>query len=988
MGVDGGKHMPKHEVVFDMIDTPRAHASRERLATIARIAGVRIPHLSNNKLFSYAAEKKHTGAMIAIMAPKNVVSALEKAGIVDQETESSDGLHLTLLYLGKAKDISKKTMEAICRAAEKVCAKHKPLSIQISGTGIFTPGEDGTPMYVIPNAKGLSALQADLENVIGNLVDLPSEHGWVPHMTVGYCIDKPEIPDMSKFPGWTAGKIRIQAAGKKVMDIPLGGFKRRAALDRLPISIDPAMWTDEQITEVLSTPLLLQRLREDQDLFIKVLEQAKKRNITPQPRDIGNWLEKGWFILWTGHVPLGFFRNKHQAELSRQLLIDAFATGRKGVAGLPNWETYFQDLIREQVIHKAFPGTHLLHEKARGKAARQIVDDALSEEEHLINHPLYEKKRRKFGNDIIEVTKAPEGTKPFPDAVVKGNRPTNSTVVASKRTVEKNSELDTQVDERMQQFEEKCDEFISDAVKKIYKRFKMGNPDPDKMANDGQGSMDILPIHADPVLWTDEQLLEAVNTPQLRKMLEERKLFQAVLEQIKKRGIYRGLDISQVKEWNMPDTGWFLVYFGLIPVGFAKGESAATSVMRSMLDRIERGEVMLFDPADFEEAIHKETRRLLKEQGERGLSGTAVEHYAYAAGMDFEKVAREFLTHPFYGKRRREFAKKMAKMINAPAGFEPPPETRISGARPIEKNEQATREFVGDWMAEHNPYYDPDVGDVVGDSDTFSDAIRKAVDESRQAVKEQARDVAAPIAKKIKWVREHYKKHETWPKDSEMADDIMFADAALNRILRAAMAMDEVGDTEGIEILSRQLDLYAERSLKRVHMASSKKAPTFWKSNMDYAGSDRSPWRGSVSEFKKKFKSLADFIKWRKRARKKRDRMYRLELLSASIRKKAVAEAMKDVHTLLTAFNCIDMVRYGHYVPEGGDDVSKLGDKEPKLWSDNPKFKTIEDFLNAYKKHHGNDADDEQLALDAAREMVRYWSLLLRKPKESGKRKK
>lgn len=180
-------------------------------------------------------EAAHSGAMLALMAPKEVTRALKKAGIVDEDTVSSDGLHMTLLYLGKAKDIDKKTMEAICRAAEKVCSRHEPLAMRISGAGMFTPGEDGTPVYVVPNAKGLSALQADLENTIGNLIDLPSEHGWVPHMTMGYCADKPEIPDLSDFPHWTANKVRIQAGGKKVKDVSIGrsSVKKKASFGRI-----------------------------------------------------------------------------------------------------------------------------------------------------------------------------------------------------------------------------------------------------------------------------------------------------------------------------------------------------------------------------------------------------------------------------------------------------------------------------------------------------------------------------------------------------------------------------------------------------------------------------------------------------------------------------------------------------------------------------------------------------------------------------------
>ena len=80
----------------------------------------------------------------------------------------------------------KKIIEQIKNAVEKVCARHQPLKMKITGSGKFAKGEDGTPVFLIPNAKGLSLLQADLEEAISNIIDLPSVFGWVPHMTLGY----------------------------------------------------------------------------------------------------------------------------------------------------------------------------------------------------------------------------------------------------------------------------------------------------------------------------------------------------------------------------------------------------------------------------------------------------------------------------------------------------------------------------------------------------------------------------------------------------------------------------------------------------------------------------------------------------------------------------------------------------------------------------------------------------------------------------------
>jgi mannose-6-phosphate isomerase-like protein (cupin superfamily)/2'-5' RNA ligase len=203
-----------------------------RMTRRTRAAGHPDRMLAIRKLAGKDEKKKkkkweHDSAMLALMAPPGIVRKLKR--FVDADSVSPDGLHMTLLFLGKVADLGGEAMKAIQRAAEKVCARHHPLEMRISGAGMFAPGEDGTPVYVVPNAKGLSALQADLENTIGSIIDLPSEHGWVPHMTVAYsCDDRPSPPALEEYPEWTAKTIRFQAGGREVADMPLGVRKKAA----------------------------------------------------------------------------------------------------------------------------------------------------------------------------------------------------------------------------------------------------------------------------------------------------------------------------------------------------------------------------------------------------------------------------------------------------------------------------------------------------------------------------------------------------------------------------------------------------------------------------------------------------------------------------------------------------------------------------------------------------------------------------------------
>lgn len=176
--------------------------------------------------FDLIKEGGHTSAMLAIMLPKDVVKKLKKMGFVSKNLEEdNDDLHITLVFLGKAKDL-KNSIEYIKRATEKVCAKHFALNMNISGSGVFNKGKNGTPVFLIPNAKGLSALQADLESAVSNIIDLPSEHGWSPHITVSYLKnDEFELPRLDEKIEWKCDMVRLQSGGKSVGDFKLSNFK-------------------------------------------------------------------------------------------------------------------------------------------------------------------------------------------------------------------------------------------------------------------------------------------------------------------------------------------------------------------------------------------------------------------------------------------------------------------------------------------------------------------------------------------------------------------------------------------------------------------------------------------------------------------------------------------------------------------------------------------------------------------------------------------
>jgi hypothetical protein len=200
---------------------------------------------------------------------------------------------------------------------------------------------------------------------------------------------------------------------------------------------------------------------------------------------------------------------------------------------------------------------------------------------------------------------------------------------------------------------------------------------------------------------------------------------------------------------------------------------------------------------------------------------------------------------------------------------------------------------------------------------------------------------------------------------------------SLDRLLRLAAAMEDSGaDTSAFD---RQFDLYLRRGMERMaHMVPSKETntPPMWKRNLDYSPEEGSPYFGSVSDFLKRFPGgIAEWRKWRGKTRKQRERQHRIAALMPDTGGDAELEAfLREAWALEDGRSVL-----AHFVPEGGDDVAELGDKEPKLWSDSPEWKSVDEFLKAHRGKYGQEADDA--ALKAARDFVRYWRQTLKRPK-------
>ena len=102
-----------------------------------------------------------------------------------------DSLHVTLIFLGEADSVD---LEGVNETLGLLAASFQPLVGNVGGVGYFAAGPDGVPILALPDVPGLSCLR---ETVCAELaaigIESPSEHGWLPHMTLLYADSA--IPD-------------------------------------------------------------------------------------------------------------------------------------------------------------------------------------------------------------------------------------------------------------------------------------------------------------------------------------------------------------------------------------------------------------------------------------------------------------------------------------------------------------------------------------------------------------------------------------------------------------------------------------------------------------------------------------------------------------------------------------------------------------------------------------------------------------------------
>lgn len=193
-------------------------------------------------------------------------------------------------------------------------------------------------------------------------------------------------------------------------------FTKRA-MDTLPIHTSPVLWTDEQLMEVFNSKELLEKLKNDKteiktplgikSRFQAFMEELSNRNMLPN-RGPEEWLEKGYWGLWFYGKPIGFFKNTHSANMSKNQITKLFS--QEG--GWDNLPDYLKYEIKS-LIHYHTPSW-----KVSQKYEKSVMESMKSD--------LSSSQRKEFIDQAFEIKKAPKDFVPSNSAIVSGAIPTEN----------------------------------------------------------------------------------------------------------------------------------------------------------------------------------------------------------------------------------------------------------------------------------------------------------------------------------------------------------------------------------------------------------------------------------------------------------------------------------------------------------------------------------------------------------------------------------
>ncbi len=229
--------MSKHRRQGYKVGARNAAADKQRIADIrtkAReieaITQDMEPEPPATPEYDVAKAMYHDGVMVAFFVASDVAERL--AGSVTTWPAGSEvlpvsELHVTLVYLGTIDEVSRYASEGDILREVAAFAAFEPLVYgKVSGVGRFLPDPDTglEPVYASVDAPELGEFQDRLAERF-EFIAPPSEHGFTPHITLGYVPGgKTVTPALEELP-LTFDALSV-AWGERVTVFPLAGQSR------------------------------------------------------------------------------------------------------------------------------------------------------------------------------------------------------------------------------------------------------------------------------------------------------------------------------------------------------------------------------------------------------------------------------------------------------------------------------------------------------------------------------------------------------------------------------------------------------------------------------------------------------------------------------------------------------------------------------------------------------------------------------------------
>jgi 2'-5' RNA ligase len=150
--------------------------------------------------------------MLALYPPPELAEALA----VDGGLEPAE-MHLTIAYLGDAATVDQADMEAVAA----VLAERAPIAGMIAGHARFTGGEQDC-IVALADSAALEQLRRDTLVLLAEAaLEVPSEHGFTPHLTIKYLDNRDDPDPVGRLEGRPAEFAAVSAVhGSQRTDFP------------------------------------------------------------------------------------------------------------------------------------------------------------------------------------------------------------------------------------------------------------------------------------------------------------------------------------------------------------------------------------------------------------------------------------------------------------------------------------------------------------------------------------------------------------------------------------------------------------------------------------------------------------------------------------------------------------------------------------------------------------------------------------------------